>query len=139
MMTKRAMRRITPGIVSLLGVPAYLLLDEVRWLPPSLRDRPWPIELPVMVACLAAVGLAFVTRGRDRRLALGSAVVALLSTAALFAVGRVLRHRLPPSPPELAVGQVAPPFSLPDESGRVVELASLRGHATLLFFYRGAW
>lgn len=36
---------------------------------------------------------------------------------------------------ELAVGDVAPDFDLPDESGERLSLAGLRGNAVILFFY----
>jgi len=39
----------------------------------------------------------------------------------------------------LAVGQVAPDFTLPDQNGHAVKLADARGHKTVLVFYRGYW
>ena len=37
----------------------------------------------------------------------------------------------------LAVGATAPDFTLPDDSGRSVSLAGLRGHNVVLVFYPG--
>lgn len=36
-------------------------------------------------------------------------------------------------------GQVAPPFTLPDHDGNLVELASLRGSPVLLWFFSRAF
>lgn len=36
---------------------------------------------------------------------------------------------------QLEVGQAAPPFALPDQSGREVTLESLRGKVVVLYFY----
>jgi len=39
----------------------------------------------------------------------------------------------------LAVGQLAPDFTLPDQNGRKVHLAEARGQKTVVVFYRGYW
>jgi peroxiredoxin Q/BCP len=39
--------------------------------------------------------------------------------------------------PPLPVGAVAPDFSLPDDTSRVVTLSSLRGRSVVLVFYPG--
>jgi peroxiredoxin len=71
----------------------------------------------------------------------------LLTTAALllgvpsyFFFSRWARASpaLPAASPEVAVGRLVPDLSLPDELGRPVSLAALRGHPTVLVFYRGA-
>ena len=39
--------------------------------------------------------------------------------------------------PPLPVGAVAPDFSLPDDTGRLVTLAAFRGRPVVLVFYPG--
>ena len=39
----------------------------------------------------------------------------------------------------LATGQLAPDFSLTDQSGRAVTLSGARGQKVVLVFYRGYW
>jgi cytochrome oxidase Cu insertion factor (SCO1/SenC/PrrC family) len=39
----------------------------------------------------------------------------------------------------LAVGQLAPNFTLPDQNGKRVTLSATRGQKVVLFFYRGFW
>jgi thioredoxin-dependent peroxiredoxin len=39
----------------------------------------------------------------------------------------------------LALGQVAPDFTLPDQNGHAVHLADARGHKAVIVFYRGYW
>ena len=39
----------------------------------------------------------------------------------------------------LAVGQLAPDFTLPDQNGRAVHLSEARGQKAVLVFYRGFW
>lgn len=39
----------------------------------------------------------------------------------------------------LAVGQMAPDFTLPDQSGKSVTLSAARGQKAVLVFYRGFW
>jgi len=53
--------------------------------------------------------------------------LSVLSTAAFLLVVHVGSYGLPPPPKDLAVGTAAPEFTLPDEAGNPVTLASLRG------------
>lgn len=39
----------------------------------------------------------------------------------------------------LAVGHLAPDFTLADQNHKPVSLASARGHKAVLVFYRGYW
>lgn len=123
------------------GLAPYLLLTAVGKLPPGLRDSPWPMELGAVVA--TAFGLFVAVRAyRERRLRVAAtlcAALATLSTVGLLLLVNVASYDLPPAPKELAVGTAAPDFTLPDEEGRPVALASLRGNPTLLIFYRGSW
>ena len=38
-----------------------------------------------------------------------------------------------------ATGQIAPDFTLKDQDGKEFRLSDQRGHAVLLYFYRGYW
>jgi peroxiredoxin Q/BCP len=39
----------------------------------------------------------------------------------------------------LVAGQLAPDFTLPDQSGKSVTLSAARGQRVVLVFYRGFW
>ena len=68
-------------------------------------------------------------------------VLSILGVVAAFAAYQYFFvWRLGTRTPSLASGVAAPDFSLPDEAGRTVSLASLtsRGPAVLVF-YRGYW
>ena len=51
----------------------------------------------------------------------------------------IAQQRLPAPQIPSAVGKAAPDFTLRDQRGLPVHLASLRGHPVLLVFYRGYW
>src|SRR5262249_60992082 len=105
------------------------------------RAHPWPMELTAALATVVAVTLA-IRAFRQHRVRVVATLCALLATGAtaLFAsVVHVGSYQLPPPPRELAVGTAAPDFTLPDQTGHPVALASLRGHPTLLAFYRAFW
>jgi|JI10StandDraft_1071094.scaffolds.fasta_scaffold525825_2 hypothetical protein len=123
------------------GIISYAALNSSGRIPAGLRDNPWPMELVAGVATLASLGLAVLAyrQRRVRAVATACAVLAAASTAVFLLVVHVASYRLPPSPAELAVGTPAPAFTLPDETGRPVALASLREHPTVLVFYRGFW
>ena len=114
------------------GLPLYLLLDRVHVLSPALRQMPWPLALP---ALLATGALAV----RRRKLAVAVVACGLASLALLSAVAAQARRSLPPPPRETAVGGALPSLSLLDEHSRSVELDSLRGRPAVLLLYRGAW
>lgn len=123
------------------GIGSYAALTSSGKIPAGLRDDPWPMEAVAGVATLVALGLA-VMAYRQRRVRVVATVCAVLATAntALFLmIVHVSSYRLPAPPVELAVGAPAPEFTLPDEAGRPVALASLHDHPTLLVFYRGFW
>lgn len=59
---------------------------------------------------------------------------------ALAGYGYFFTWRLSTRTPSLASGVPAPDFSLPDQTGHVVTLASLTQHGpAVLVFYRGYW
>ena len=123
------------------GLVSYIILSSAGKIPPGLRDNPWPMELVAVVATVAAVLVAIraYREKRVRAVATVCATLATLGTAGFLLLVHVATYQLPPAPKELAVSTPAPDFTLPDEAGRPFALASLRGHATVLVFYRGAW
>lgn len=123
------------------GIISYARLNSTGQISAGLRDNPWPMELVAAIATIVSVGLAAVAyrQRRVRIVATFCAVLATASTAVFIVVVHVASYRLPPPPPELAIGAPAPEFTLADESGAPVKLASLREHPTVLVFYRGFW
>jgi peroxiredoxin len=120
----------------LVGVPSYLLLEQWASSSPALLDRPWPLWVAEAALALIAAGVALrAGKGARRRAALGALAMALASGTAVAAVAT---RGLPEASPEVRVGQLLPDLRLSDELGRPVSLASLRGHPTVLIFYRGA-
>jgi hypothetical protein len=113
---------------------------------PATRDFPWVNLL------LFAVGGALLIRGLIRafgqpaayRGKVSGSILTLLSLAGfgLFAYGVFYMGRhLPASTGAPKVGQHAPDFSLPDQTGKLITLADLTsaGHGAILIFYRGHW
>ena len=110
----------------------------------------------IVAALLFMVGLrrAFASESSYRGRVSGP-ILTVLSTAIVvfFCFGVFVESReLPPSTDAPRVGQKAPPFSLPDTSGRAESLSELlsspiadgspAGHTpkgVLLVFYRGYW
>jgi hypothetical protein len=134
--TRRWWPPVALAIGAVVSMSSYFTLGYVARLPPDLRDRPWPFE----AACAGFALASLLVAGASRRVGAALASLLALGTVALFgSYVHVLSYRLPPPPPELAVGQPAPPFELPDENGRPLALASLRGRPALLVFYRGFW
>lgn len=123
------------------GIASYAVLNSTGKIPAGLRDNPWPMELVATLASLATLGLAVLAyrQRRVRIVATVSALLATASTAVFLLIVHVASYKLPPPPPELAVGTHAPEFSLPDENGTQVALASLHDRPTVLVFYRGFW
>ena len=63
----------------------------------------------------------------------------IITEVLLFSILAVAQQVL--SRPQIAsaVGKPAPNFTLQDQHGKTVRLASLRGRRVLLIFYRGYW
>jgi cytochrome oxidase Cu insertion factor (SCO1/SenC/PrrC family) len=123
------------------GFASYAWLDAIGKMPEGLRDHPWPMEVAAVAATGVTIALAVRAwrRARARAVAAFAAAVAVLATGGFLYYVHVYSYRLPPAPTDLAVGTLALDFTLPDEAGHPVTLSQLRGHATLLVFYRGFW
>ena len=138
----RAWMPIAGVVIALaVGMIPYVALTVAAAIPHGLRDNPWPMELAAILATAGAIYIA-VRAYREKRLravATVCAALATLGTVGFLLFVHVATSALPPAPKELAVGTTAPDFTLPDEEGRPVALASSRGNATLLVFYRGSW
>jgi len=111
---------------------------------------PWLRDYPALNLSVVALALWLSYAGARRPLAqpavyrgrfLAPALAAFnLALAGLF--GWYLfgySSRLPPAANAPQVDSAAPDFTLMDNEGRPVQLASLRGHNVLLTFYRGHW
>jgi cytochrome oxidase Cu insertion factor (SCO1/SenC/PrrC family) len=72
--------------------------------------------------------------GRKTSIALAVAVL-VIAVGAFLAV----KMRLPQPQTAFVNGQLAPDFTLQDESGQPFHLASARGSRVVLVFYRGYW
>ena len=125
------------------GIVPYVALTSTARLPATLRDRPWPFEVVTAAAAIATAVLmvgAYRQR-RSRAVATVATVLAVANAALLLLLVHVLTFAIPAPPPPtaLGVGLPAPDFTLPDETGTPVALASMRGRPTLLVFYRGHW
>ena len=71
-----------------------------------------------------------------RRLRIIVVVLALVLLGAGFILYKM---RVPKPQIASAAGQLAPDFTLTDQSGQPFHLADQRGHRVLLIFYRGYW
>lgn len=124
------------GAAVLLGAPAYAALERFAPAPAWLLDRPWPLAAAVGALLLLSVrDVLRSASGRERRMGLGAVAGAAASLAALAVVSR---PRMPAPSPDVALGRTLPDVTLTDDAGGAVPLSSLRGHATVLVFYRGA-
>jgi len=119
------------------GVAGYFaIVLSVQPLVPYVRNN----AIPNWVLIVAGLGISVAAArrpGAGRWLAgllLGvNVVLAGLFAAFLYAAMAVSGAGGPP------VGQPAPDWSLPDQSGRTVSLGDFRGSPLLLVFYRGHW
>jgi thioredoxin-dependent peroxiredoxin len=127
-------------IAVLAGLPAYLLAERFQLLPPSIRDRPWPLDVVVLLATLGAARAVMTSVDRrGRRLALVCSVASATSLAALVSYAHVTAHALSSASPEVSVGRALPDLTFSDEHGKPKALGSLRGHPTVLLFFRGVF
>lgn len=130
-------------LIVVAAVASYIPIFAVY---ASTRDVPW-VNYILLAAggALLAVGLrrAFRDpehyRGKVSGSILGalSALLAGLFVAFILYAGR----QIPASENALRAGQHAPPFTLPDTTGRLVSTSGLLNNhrALLLIFYRGYW
>jgi peroxiredoxin len=115
-------------VLSAIAFLSYPFVFE-RW--PITRDFPWVnLLLFGLAALMLAIGVrrAF-TAGRLRRLRITSALIAATMSTAIFAnfAMSVFVHArdLPASAHAPQIGERAPDFTLPDESGAPISLAAL--------------
>jgi len=120
-------------LVGLIGLISYLTV-AVRF--PNLRDS--AIVNLVLVICGAAIAAWGLFRRRNWKSWLGFGAAfffAFLFCAYIF----VLTGQLPAPDTAPAVGAIAPPLELPDQSGRMLSLENFSGQRVLVVFYRGYW
>ena len=118
------------------GVVGYFVVvfRLAAWLPSVRNDAVpnWILVAAGLVLTILAVRRA--PAARIAKLVLGvNLALAGLFAAMLYVLPVVPRASGP------AIGAAAPDFALPDQSGRIVRLADLRGAPVLLVFYRGHW
>jgi len=120
-------------VVSLTGLITYFTV-AVRF--PDLRDSAnINLVLAIGGVAIAAWGLL---RRRNWKSWIGfgaAAFFAFLFCGYIF----VLTSQLPSPDTAPAVGAVAPPLELPDQTGRMLALDDLRGERVVVVFYRGFW
>jgi hypothetical protein len=123
------------------GLAPYAAMNFAGKMPLWLRDHPWPMELVAIgaTATTVAFALSAFRRGHARIVTTVAAAVGLFATVGFLLFLHWMTYVLPPPPEGLSIGTTAPDFTLPDEAGHPVTLSSLRGHPTLLVFYRGFW
>ena len=128
-------------VLTVFGALSYFLFFY-RF--PVLRDFPW-VNLPLVIAgaVLTFLGWRGVQRrdgGRPRRVLASFGLAASLSLALLFcSYIFFLSYALPAADGAPRPGTLAADFSLPDQTGQVVQLADYHGDKLLLVFYRGSW
>ncbi len=120
-------------LVALIGLVSYFALAVKV---PALRDS------AALNLGLVAVGVAISAWGVLRRRSrwswwgLGGA---LAFAGMLAGYVLVLSKQMPVADAAPLVGSPAPPLVLPDQSGRVVDLAGLADRRVVVLFYRGFW
>lgn len=120
----------TVSVVSLVSYFAFF----ARF--PSFRDTAWLNLLGV------ALGLSLSGAALLRRRSWWSLIglgVALASATALVGYVFFLSSQMPDDDGVIDVGDRAPSFALPDQSGHLVRLEDFRGSRLLIVFYRGFW
>ncbi len=124
--------------LTLAGVVGYFVVvihfaDRL----PQVRNDAAPNRILVALGlALALLAIVRASRGR-RRLSLivgGLNIVVAGAFTTMLTVGSSLPPAVGP-----AIGDGAPSFALPDQSGRTVRLEDFRGSPLLVVFYRGHW
>jgi AhpC/TSA family len=127
--------------VALLGVFSYTWLAQF----PITRDFPW-VNLLLFCAGGILLGTGLVRAYNQPQIYRGKIVGPVLAAISLFFVSLfayeifyVLRQ-VPRSAHAPRLGEKAPEFALPDQSGKRVSLAELISpNGAILIFYRGHW
>src|SRR5690348_3947644 len=129
---------MTPGL-ALAGVSFVTGFGTIATYAPKIwRNqatlRPRREQALMVLTVLLALGAFFLRPG-----IVGAALGGLaLFPAALLLVG-TNTSGLPRRRPAMAVGDLAPDFSVSDAEGQPFRLSDLRGSPVLLKFYRGYW
>jgi len=140
--------------IALAGLFSYIPIFALY---PVTRDTPWANFL-LLAAGLALLAVGLLKAYRRPQVYRGRVFGAILAVLALAGSGLFcwamlyLARQLPASAGAPRVGQVAPPFTLPDQDGKPVSLAELISPAAtdvlpplpktggaVLIFYRGHW
>jgi peroxiredoxin len=127
---------IASTTITLIGVPVYLVLDRFGLLLPSLRDRPWPLDLFILGAAIATFAFGWRLSWTIR---LPTSLIGVASFVALLVVAHGTHYRLPRPAKEIALGTSLPDAALKDANGRPFSLVTLRGEPTVVLFYLGGW
>lgn len=130
------------GVLAVVGYFA-LVLREIGTVSHLLQ---WPVvNLALMVTGLV-LSFAGIRRAYARPVQYrGRLLAPLLAGLNLVVAGFfcfyifLFSYDLPAAESAPVIGAAAPDFTLADERGQPVQLASLRGQKTLLVFYRGFW
>jgi len=119
--------------------PMVWRLETAGALPLALRDHPWLVGGTVLVVAIALAMTALHRGSVLQRRTTVALLVSALASGALFGWLSSLPYTLPASSPGADVGGALPSITLTDESGRAVELSTLRGRPTLLVWFAGSW
>ncbi len=120
-------------LVALVGLVTYFTY-AVKF--PNLRDSA-ALNL-IVVGLGVAVAAWGVFKKRNWKSWLGLLTSGALA-ALLFGYVFVLSNQMPGAEPAATVGSAAPPLKLPDQTGRVVNLADFQDRRVVVVFYRGFW
>ncbi|MCJ7756282.1 MAG: hypothetical protein MUP13_17110 [Thermoanaerobaculales bacterium] len=120
-------------LVALIGLVTYFTV-AVRF--PDLRDR--AIVNLVLVIGGAATAAWGLFRRPSWKSWIGFGVAGSFSLLFCWYIF-VYSSQLPAPDTAPAVGAVAPPLELPDQSGRMLSLENFSGQRVLVVFYRGYW
>ncbi len=125
-----------------IGLVGVLLVLAAGISYPLLLDSPWIRSTALPNLILAAIGMALcgwaVVKKRSKTTVACAVVGGLVGFGLYF--GLFVMMRLPADAGAPAVSDVAPDFTLPNQDGEPVRLASFRGNGpVLLVFYRGHW
>ena len=120
-------------LIALVGLVTYFTY-AVNF--PDLRDNA-VLNLIVVVLGVAVAGWGVFKKSNWK------SWLGLLTSGAfavlLFGYVFVLSNQMPGTDSAAAVGSAAPPLILPDETGRVVDLADFQDRRVVVVFYRGFW
>ncbi len=120
-------------LIVLIGVVTYFTV-AVRF--PDLRDS--AIVNLVLVIGGTAIAAWGLFRRRNWKSWIGIGMASSFSLLFCWYIF-VYSSQLPAPDTAPAVGAVAPPLELPDQSGRILSLENFSGQRVLVVFYRGYW